>query len=548
MTETFGCSFAIAVKVDNEWEFIDYGLYQFAEAELLQLQEWLSNDVSGAASPQTLFLDDKLYVAAAVNQAASLDCVLVGQLQTDVAVIAARAAKQAMREAEFVNRLVEQEELVAHYSQRLSDSFEELSFLRKLTQHVEHCVADRDLSSIAKGVLPQLRGLLMVEGLLLVEAGRRDGDIFPRRILGSSGSTLAIESQWLQFLADLGPASRRTMVRNYGGGLHSGNAPWPGLTSLVLAPVQKNGLLFGWLIGINKQEPRESRLCPSNSLGYDEIGSMEASLLEATAVMLGTHAGNNLLFQEKESLIVDVIHTLVGVIEARDKYTCGHSDRVALIGRRLAHALGLSRKDCHEVFLSGLLHDIGKIGVSDKVLLKPGRLTDEEFSQIKIHPERGARLLRGLRPLERLIPGVLHHHEAMDGTGYPHGLKGEAIPMMARILAVADAFDAMTSDRPYRSGMPVEKAEAILREGAGTQWDPRVVDAFFSVCEDVAKICRHWQRHLEQLLKTTNATIESIDLESSRASAESGSGWEDAAYAELPSFVRDVETMLIGIR
>jgi HD-GYP domain-containing protein (c-di-GMP phosphodiesterase class II) len=139
--------------------------------------------------------------------------------------------------------------------------------------------------------------------------------------------------------------------------------------------------------------------------------------------------------------------------------------------------------------MAGLLHDIGKIGVPDYVLGKPDRLTDEEFAQIKRHPEIGCAILKHLKQLHFVLPGVLHHHESFDGRGYPHGLAGDSIPLLGRIIAVADAYDAMTSDRPYRSGMPTEKAEAILRSGAGKQWDPRMIEAFFQEIDEAHQIC-----------------------------------------------------------
>ncbi|MCA9072441.1 MAG: HD domain-containing protein, partial [Planctomycetaceae bacterium] len=132
-------------------------------------------------------------------------------------------------------------------------------------------------------------------------------------------------------------------------------------------------------------------------------------------------------------------------------------------------------------YISGLLHDIGKIGVPDQILLKADRLTKDEFDVIKQHPTIGYEILRQIDALAPMMPGVLHHHEAVDGSGYPHGLVGEEIPLMARILAVSDAWDAMTSTRSYRAKMPEERATRILRENAGTQWDTDVVEAFFQL-------------------------------------------------------------------
>jgi HD-GYP domain-containing protein (c-di-GMP phosphodiesterase class II) len=397
-------------------------------------------------------------------------------------------------------RHTEQEEMLEHYATRLSASFEELCFLRKLSKHVDYCVADRPLADVALAILPEIRQLIEVEALCMIQAScdETTGAYRAVHLWGFVGELPFDERLCCQVVDQLGAANRRVLVRNYCGELvQADKKPGvhlpAGLKSLVVVPVEKAGTVFGWLVGINKQLDGPFSLTSSKIMGHDELGSMQATLLEASALMLGSHANNHRLFQDLEKLFVDIIHTLVGAIEARDAYTSGHSDRVAMMGRRLALQLGLGEEQCQDIFLAGLLHDIGKIGISDHILQKPGRLTEEEFAAIKTHPEIGARLLRGLRPLEKLLPGVLHHHESVDGTGYPHGLQGDEIPLMARILAVADAFDAMTSDRPYREGMPMGKAQAILRSGRGTQWDATVVDAFFAVQSDLEQICQHYK-------------------------------------------------------
>jgi putative nucleotidyltransferase with HDIG domain len=168
-------------------------------------------------------------------------------------------------------------------------------------------------------------------------------------------------------------------------------------------------------------------------------------------------------------------------LDARDPYTAGHSKRVAEFSVLIAKQCNWSSKDIDLLNKSALLHDIGKIGIRDDVLLKEGKLTNEEFDQIKRHPVIGEEIVKGVQLTEELLPilpGIKHHHERLDGCGYPDRLKGDEIPVFGRLIAVADAFDAMTSDRPYRKGMPIEKAFSILEEGKGTQWDPEFVDAF----------------------------------------------------------------------
>lgn len=173
-----------------------------------------------------------------------------------------------------------------------------------------------------------------------------------------------------------------------------------------------------------------------------------------------------------------VIQGMARALEARDAYTAGHSDRVTQYAVALAEAAGISFAMRSVIARSGQMHDIGKIGVPDAVLLKPGRLTDEEFANIQRHPVIGDEICQPLRSMQRLRAGVRHHHERYDGKGYPDGLAGEAIPLAGRVLAIADTFDAMTSSRPYRPGMPVAKAMRIITENEGPQWDPTLIATF----------------------------------------------------------------------
>jgi HD-GYP domain-containing protein (c-di-GMP phosphodiesterase class II) len=173
-----------------------------------------------------------------------------------------------------------------------------------------------------------------------------------------------------------------------------------------------------------------------------------------------------------------VIAGMARAVEAKDPYTQGHAERVTRYAGALAEAAELPYYLREVIAHAGPLHDVGKIGVPDAVLGKPGRLTDEEFALIKRHAEIGDEICRPLRSLQRLRAGVRHHHERYDGRGYPDALAGEAIPLEARVLAIADTYDAMTSTRPYRTSMPVERALAIIEANEGPQWDPVLVPIF----------------------------------------------------------------------
>jgi len=249
----------------------------------------------------------------------------------------------------------------------------------------------------------------------------------------------------------------------------------PGIRNLIMARISDGTHHSGWLILCNLPDGRD-------------FGTVESSLLKSMSTIMATHHHNQALYREHEDLLMQFVSSLVSTLDARDPYTRGHSERVATIARRIGKELRLPDEELEDIYQAGLLHDIGKIGINDSVLQKQADLTDEEFEQIKEHPVIGYRILKGLRNLQKLLPGVRNHHEEFLGGGYPDGLVGEEIPLLARILAVADAYDAMRSDRPYRKGLPHEKVENIFRCGAGQQWDPAIIDAYFRARDEVRQI------------------------------------------------------------
>lgn len=190
---------------------------------------------------------------------------------------------------------------------------------------------------------------------------------------------------------------------------------------------------------------------------------------------------NLALYENIYENLFATLYAFVKAIEARDTYTQQHSERVTLVALEIGKYLGCGSEDLDILNTSGMLHDIGKIGIPDGILLKPGKLTDAEFEQIKKHPVIGGDIVAHLGLWDREQEIIRHHHERIDGTGYPDRLAGDAIPLLSRILSVADTYDAMTSDRPYRKGMPVAKCLRIIQECAGSQFDPDIVDAFLKV-------------------------------------------------------------------
>ncbi|MFC7680529.1 HD domain-containing phosphohydrolase [Paenibacillus sp. GCM10028914] len=221
-------------------------------------------------------------------------------------------------------------------------------------------------------------------------------------------------------------------------------------------------------------EVKEGNLIQTSNLYSDEFSTLVAGF---NMMVRGLQVRE----ERNRKLLDSYFAALAAALDARDPYTAGHSLRVAEYSVVLGRLAGLNEDEIDLLHKTALLHDIGKIGVRDNILLKEGRLTEEEFSQVKSHPEQGENILRQIEPADAMAPyleGVRSHHERYDGRGYPDGLKGSEIPLYGRIIAVADAYDAMTSDRPYRNGMRSTEALDILEEGRGTQWDPEFAAIF----------------------------------------------------------------------
>ena len=362
-------------------------------------------------------------------------------------------------------------------SDNLASTYEEISVLYGVTRNLQLSSSEEELGRLA---LNCLTGVIPAKSLAIQFMPSAHPNEISQRLdceplLLTSGETLLSDSEFdqlqssLELDANIGPIVINNATTERPGW------QFENIEQMIIVPLTQAGHVYGWLAAFNHRDG-------------SEFGTVEASLLSSIGAVLGIHGGNIDLYRKQSEFLAQMVRALTSAIDAKDPYTCGHSDRVARVSVQLGHQLGCDVETLNQLYMGGLLHDIGKIGIDDNVLRNPGRLTPAEFEHIKLHPELGYNILRDVKQLQDVLPLVLHHHESWDGKGYPHGLAGEEIPMLARICAVADAFDAMSSDRPYRQGMEDEKVDAIFREGAGKQWDAEVVKAFFAARDDIRRI------------------------------------------------------------
>ncbi|MBI1921633.1 MAG: HD domain-containing protein [Geobacter sp.] len=242
-----------------------------------------------------------------------------------------------------------------------------------------------------------------------------------------------------------------------------------GISSLLAVPITAQGKSKGVLL-----------------LGDRQAGGFVAEeilIIEKIAVQIAVALENARLYEELHTLFISTVTSLANAIDAKSPWTKGHSERVMHSAANIAREMNQSEEMVERVRLGGLLHDVGKIGIIEALLEKPARLSDEEFPPMRLHPEKGVAILAPIEQLHDVLPGILYHHERFDGSGYPKGLKGEGIPLEARIVAVADAFDAMISERPYKNAYPLNQAIIELRRCSGKQFDPKVVEALIHYLE-----------------------------------------------------------------
>lgn len=419
----------------------------------------------------------------------------VGQEASGIDFLLGTIARQTTRIVQLQQSVSQDNTDTDRLSDQILRDFEERDWLIRMGDLLQICEVSRDLSDVAASMVPDLMSIIRASAVaFLPETSLPGSRASDRGIVCCSGNFAMTEPKARRIVTALhSRAWPRLLVLNLAHAAAESDE-LAGITTLMLAPVARNSYLVGWLLAVNRPPDAPNELTPpvdplDPEFRDDGFGTSEAGLLRSAASVLATHYHNLSMFRANQNLTVGVVQSLANTVDARDAYTRGHSGRVARMAQQLASCLNADPQFCSQIYMTGLLHDIGKIGVPDAVLLKRGRLNSEETHLINQHPRIGYRILKPISELAYTLDGVLHHHEAWNGRGYPDGRSGTDIPLSARILAVVDAFDAMTSHRPYRIAMPFDDADSILRNGAGSHWDPEIVDAFLQNKQYFRRIC-----------------------------------------------------------
>lgn len=353
---------------------------------------------------------------------------------------------------------------LSSFGRQLTESYEEISLLYKLAQSMNQLVHPQKFVSLACDELHKTLAYSWIAVRFVNDrkiARGMAGRVIWRGEKPCAGE--AFESETSHVLGTLEPGSARVLSAGQRGTLGRG------ASQLLVHPVTRDGRVAAAIFAGSKR-------------GDDpQVSSTDMKLIDAAAGAMSILLDNAILYDDQQLMFVGTLEALTASIDAKDPYTCGHSQRVAELAALLAAAHGVDEEQVERIRIAGIVHDVGKIGVPESVLCKAGRLTDTEFALIKQHPEIGYQILKDIPLFDDLLPGVLHHHERYDGRGYPRGLVARDIPLMARIIGLVDAFDAMSSNRTYRAAMPRERVLEELRDHALTQFDPDLVVSFMKV-------------------------------------------------------------------
>lgn len=355
-------------------------------------------------------------------------------------------------------------------SGELAQTYEELMLLYKMSTNMRVSQPDSNFLQLACDSLIEI---VRVEGIaIFLEKKINDNK---KLVLTAGTGLLAIDhkdentvNMIFGRLLDAMAAGNDVMTDTEVNGLF--RYEWNGRIRNILAvPLTNNSNIIGIMVA-------------TNLLDKNDFDKNDLKMFTALATECGVFIGNHNLFKDLKKLLIGALKALVSSIDAKDQYTRGHSERVAIISKWIAEyyskVKNLNRDDIQKIYLAGLLHDIGKIGIPETVLRKPGKLTNEEYQEIKTHPIIGAGILSEIDQMKDIVPGILHHHERFDGKGYPRGLAGNHISLAGKIVMIADSFDAMTSHRTYHNAMMLGEAVVEIEKGLGVQFDPVIGGIF----------------------------------------------------------------------
>ncbi|MBN1816628.1 MAG: HD domain-containing protein [Sedimentisphaerales bacterium] len=364
---------------------------------------------------------------------------------------------------------------IEKFSAELALTYEELMLVYNMSTHMKVTQSNANYLQLA---VDQVTQLVDVEGIAIFLEKKLDG--IERFVLTAGAGLVAID----QVTVDLLQQNLLAELRQGKEALLDSDVDppfkyeWPkSIRNIIAVPMQGNERMIGMMVA-------------TNILNKPDFDSIDVKLFNCVANQCAVFIENGRLFGDLKELFIGSLKALTNSIDAKDRYTRGHSERVAFIARwiaeRLAETMPIREDQIHHIYLAGLLHDIGKIGIGEAVLCKKGALTEEERNRIKAHPRIGASILADIKQMKDIVPGVLYHHERIDGKGYPEGLTGDQIPMIGKILSLADSFDAMTSKRVYRDAMSIKRALAEIEKGLGTQFDEQIGRVFLE--SDVRKL------------------------------------------------------------
>ncbi len=388
----------------------------------------------------------------------------------------ARTALMLAWAQEDLREISRSEEALGSFSAQLGEAYEEIALLYKLGRSMNELAQPAKFVRLHCDELHATLSFAWTAAWFVAEA--RDAGAMASRCIASGEPPCgrdALRAHVTRLMQSL-PDDRASVdtAASDAEGLLGTLGP-----NLLVHPFRREGRLVGALLAGDKQDDESG------------VSSADMKLLDAAGAYLTILLENSTLYQDQHAMFLGTLRALTSSIDAKDPYTRGHSERVAFLAQRLAQAAGLDESAAERVWICGLVHDVGKIGVPEAVLRKPGSLTDEEFRLIQAHPEIGHRILKDIPQLADVLPGVLHHHERWDGRGYPGGVRGEDIPRLARLIALADSFDAMSSDRTYRGAMPRDRALEEIVRCAGAQFDPALTPLFvgldFSGFDDMVR-------------------------------------------------------------